>query len=343
MSRTSFVRRPLAVLASGVVFLGVIVTTPGVAAAAGPPCDGVFHRVPVPKFPGLSELLAVDGVGADDVRVTGLDFSRRTSIVPILHWTGSGWVDETFQAPEFLSYLQGISMDSPNDGVAVGTTLPTGLVERWNGTDWGREARTSELQEVPLFAVEAVNDVDAWAVGAEYGPAGSGVAAGEAQRFVPRPGKTLRATGGADAAGRFEIPNRSEIWHYDGFRWHQADHPAKLVRNTALYGVGASGPDDVWAVGVSHMEFTTRDFYRALGRLVVDGRSGAPPRLHAECSLLGRGGLAGGRLGRGLVRERGRPPHPVGAPLRRDGLDAAGRPAPGRERPPVVGLGERPG
>jgi hypothetical protein len=165
-------------------------------------------------------------------------------------------------------------MDSPQDAVAVGWEGIRGRIERWDGSQWRHEANTYHVQDDVFMGVASTSYVDGWAVGAKFGSAGSlnGARAvspsGSARRVVPSPNRTADASTGAEGGAQVEIPNRSVIWQYDGFRWHQADHPAKLVHNTALYGAAATGPDDVWAVGVSDMQWSRKDYYAARRPLI---------------------------------------------------------------------------
>ena len=117
-------------------------------------------------------------------------------------------------------WLASVSLDSPTDGWAVGSSgssdlRPGNIVEHWDGTGWARVKSPKVTTYGFLSATAAVSPTDAWAVGSTNGEA--------------------------------------LVEHWDGQRWSVAD--AVPQANCYLLSVAASGADDVWAVGFSTASF----------------------------------------------------------------------------------------
>ena len=131
------------------------------------------------------------------------------------------------------SALFGVSLDSANDGWAVGnlvTTVPNpqggprlvvsrALAERWNGTGWQQVAMAQPAtQHVLLQGVADLSSTDAWAVG-----------------FL------------GDVAPDTSSPSGGLVEHWDGTRWQIASTPGSSAET--LTAVAGTGPDDVWVAG----------------------------------------------------------------------------------------------
>jgi hypothetical protein len=131
------------------------------------------------------------------------------------------------------SALFGVSLNSANDGWAVGnlvTTVPNpqggprlvlsqALAERWNGTGWQQVAMAQPAtRHVLLQGVADLSSTDAWAVG-----------------FL------------GDVAPETSSPSGGLVEHWDGTRWQIASTPGSLAET--LSAVTGTGPDDVWVAG----------------------------------------------------------------------------------------------
>jgi len=110
----------------------------------------------------------------------------------------------------------------PNDDQSPGSAT---TIERWNGTGWTRvpspNAAVGAGAVNELNGVAAISADDAWAVG-DYG--------------TRQPGTSL-------------YPLRPLVEHWDGNRWSIVRVPDAYPLET-MTSVAATGPDDVWAVGV---------------------------------------------------------------------------------------------
>ena len=118
------------------------------------------------------------------------------------------------------SWLKGVSVLSGCDAWAVGGYAGShgnggGLIEHWNGSSWSHRL-------VPgiegLNGVAVLSRTDAWAVGSTF-PAGPGI-------------------------------DRALILHWNGRTWKPVPVPdTGHTKGSALTGVSAVSPRDVWAVG----------------------------------------------------------------------------------------------
>jgi hypothetical protein len=131
------------------------------------------------------------------------------------------------------SALFGVSLDSANDGWAVGnlvTTVPNpqggprlvvsrALAERWNGTGWQQVAMAQPTTKHALLqGVADLGSTDAWAVG-----------------FI------------GDVAPETSSPSGGLVEHWDGTRWQIASTPGSSAET--LNAVTGTGPNDVWVAG----------------------------------------------------------------------------------------------
>jgi hypothetical protein len=117
------------------------------------------------------------------------------------------------EASEPITGMDGLS-DSDLWGVmeAGGGSHRPNIVH-WDGTSWARSP--TDVSDGDLNAVEAISESDAWAVGA------------------------------------LSWHGRSLVLHWDGSVWRSVPIPSPEGDYDTLYGVSATGPSDVWAVGMS--------------------------------------------------------------------------------------------
>ncbi len=142
----------------------------------------------------------------------------------ILHWDGVKWAQVTSPDPSSTTnMLAAVSADSPTDAWAVGNwangSVTDTLALHWNGTRWSKTPTPSPSTPInALTGVVALSPANAWAVGYYYNAT--------TQHY-----DTLAL-------------------HWNGKAWSQVPSPSPAAENH-LYGVSASGPDDVWAVGAT--------------------------------------------------------------------------------------------
>jgi hypothetical protein len=122
--------------------------------------------------------------------------------------------------------LTGLAANAPNDVWAVGTYVNGNLVYKtlaahWDGNAWSVVPTPNVGPGNNLFnSVTAISPADVWAVG------------------LWRPGN-----------GTTVAQPLTEHWNGNG--WTIVPTPLAPNTSTPLYGVGASGSNDVWAVGIS--------------------------------------------------------------------------------------------
>ena len=213
-----------------------------------------WTRVPSPNL-GNSEasnnLLAVAAVSSRDVWAVGqyVDFSTFRAIT--LRWNGTAWR----AIPNACGTgLVGVTALAANDVWAVGG----GTICHWDGTRW-------TAQRAPTIPGRSVNlqDIDGaagalWAVGIETGSCGEGVCGGGV--ILRRSGTGWVRESSGYALYGITVVTASDVWAVG--RW--AYGPLLLHRNSSgwqpaatpdtpgigrLWGVAASSPTSLWAVG----------------------------------------------------------------------------------------------
>jgi len=122
------------------------------------------------------------------------------------------------------SVLNGVATVSANDVWTVGYFYPLPgnvpartLTEHWNGSNWS-VINSPNVGTNPslLYATAASSTNDVWAVGLSYNPGN---------------------------------PSQTLIEHWNGKKWKVVSSPNAGSGSNSLYGVAASSPRDVWAVG----------------------------------------------------------------------------------------------
>lgn len=219
--------------------------------------DGTsWTRIPTPNLGrsvDYNNLTGVAAVASDDAWAVGtLEInSHGTAFKAIIqHWNGSRWS----LVPNSCGLgLSKIDARTPTDIWAVGGSDAC----HWDGTSWTRFAAgppPNPQAYIDLIDVTAVSATDAWAVGQEIIECGESVCfSGEIQhwdgqkwRYVTN---VLSIGYGVDAVAANDIwsvgPGPS-ILHYDGQTWSQVPSG---IRAGELWGVEASGAQDIWAAG----------------------------------------------------------------------------------------------
>jgi hypothetical protein len=185
--------------------------------------DGrVWTRVPTPTPDGNAYFNAVKVTSAGNAWAVGLIGPGGPGLtghdVPLIeHWNGRSWKQQTFPLPNRSGWFSGVAAAGPDDAWAVGGTSihapNSALIEHWNGHRWRRVDTPPGVGS--LQGVKMISRDDGWAVGYTS--------------------STRR-------------PYQSLTMHWNGKRWSVVPSPDPNG-GTLLIGVGASGPDDVWAVG----------------------------------------------------------------------------------------------
>ena len=181
-----------------------------------------WSRVPTPTPDGDAYFNSVAAPSATSAWAVGLTGSGGPGVsgydVPIIeHWNGKSWQQQFFPLPTHSGQFNSVAAIGPGDAWAVGGTYRrapnSALIEHWNGYRWRRVTTPPGVGY--LQSVTMISRDDAWAVG-----------------FI------------AASSGPF----KSLTMHWNGRHWYVVPSP-NPTGDTNLIGVGASGPDDVWAVG----------------------------------------------------------------------------------------------
>ena len=171
----------------------------------------------------MNALGGVTAIATDDVWAVGYHSSTWRTLVE--HWDGNQWqVIPSPNANGDSNTLRSVAATGANDVWAVGSYASNGffqtLVEHWDGTNWSilpSPHPGTDGEELRAVAALAANDV--WAAG-WYSLSGT------------------------------ELPL---IIHWDGNAWSQVPSPNPTGSwQTHLYGLAASGPQDVWAAGCAY-------------------------------------------------------------------------------------------
>jgi hypothetical protein len=236
--------------------------------------DGTgWARVPAGGGRASRTLTAVDAAAPDDVWAVGrwsppgLGYST-----PLFeHWDGHAWATYWYAGPRIAGTLNSVTVVSPTDAWAVGSTdAYESLIMHWDGDRWRRVPKHGRpLEYRALYAVDAVGPDDVWAVGAVQPESGctrrpmalhwDGSRWDRVHLPIPRCAHDLDslfgvaavstgdvwAVGGMNGTGRA----RNRILHWDGTRWHRVRSPNPGTTRNVLYAVAATGVDDAWAVG----------------------------------------------------------------------------------------------
>lgn len=173
-----------------------------------------------------SILRAVTAVSPHDVWAVGNQRDADGVISPLVqHFDGTRWTE--VPAPHPTGALFAVSGTGPDDVWAVGSrrrdgtdNQATALVMHWDGTAWNSVTSLPDLGNSRLDSVYAAAPGSVWAVG--------DVGLGQEEEFL----------------------------HWDGSAWTTVSHPGPRMNGLTynFLDVHGSGPDNVWAVGVTVSE-----------------------------------------------------------------------------------------
>jgi len=178
-----------------------------------------------PSVPGVGQgLFAVTAISASDAWAVGDVYNQALGDqqTQIQHWDGTRWqIVSSPSVRNAYNHLIGVSGTSSNDVWAVGYTIDDRsaawrtLLLHWDGSQWSIIQSAKLGTSFSAFTrVLALAADDVWAIGYN----------GTSINF-----HTLAE-------------------HWDGQSWNVVPTPAPGTYD-ALYGLGGSGPTDLWAVG----------------------------------------------------------------------------------------------
>jgi hypothetical protein len=209
--------------------LGAAAVAPGPAAfAAGGSTDWSIVPSPNGARNGENALVQVSAGSAASAWAVGYDGNNGNFRTLIERWNGARWaVVPSPSVGPLDNVLSGVTTLSASSSWAVGYTsvnVPPriyhrAMIEHWNGSTWrvvpAPQAGTSDSD---LWGVTALSATNAWTVGNVN-------------------------------VGSFQF--RPLIEHWTGTAWHLVHAPSPPLTGTgaSLFGVAATSPGDIWAVG----------------------------------------------------------------------------------------------
>lgn len=219
----------LVVLAGSVASSVMGQQAPSAPVAAATSCTGPFTQVASPS-PGSSDniLFGTAASGTDNMWAVGRQFDGSIYRNLTLLDSGNGWsrIPSPSPGPPLpggnvgYNALDAVSTSGPSDAWAAGayvdanlSTLPEAM--HWDGSSWTLmplPALPGNFDSDNGAGIVDISPTDVWLVGAYY-------------------------TSG---------PDTSFAAHWDGTAWSLVSPPGAV----ALSAASASGPDDVWAIGV---------------------------------------------------------------------------------------------
>jgi hypothetical protein len=189
---------------------------------------------------------------------------------PLTSCSSNAWRVVDGQNGPWNNLLSGVAAVSPTDIWAVGNSqdASTGndqnFTQHWDGTAWSAVSVPNFSSGNDLNDVAAITANDVWTVGVTTtsgSPSGTTFHwNGSSWTFVaPAPGGSLNdvtaiASGDLWAVGQSLNPssiNVTQIQQGNGITWSAVGSQNVGTGDNVLYGVGASGHSDVWAVGYS--------------------------------------------------------------------------------------------
>ena len=243
IQRRGLVNAAVAAVATFAIGSAVVFATSGSTEEASPqePSSTVSPTPPPPCAPTWevvrsanrsdepTTLLGVTAVTSSEgwaVGAIGKDPEAPTAVA-VQRWDGSKWAPVEAPSPgSFENELRAVAVADPNDVWAVGR-FDSGfgdqpLALHWDGTDWLQSELPGDLHGV-LNGVAAISPDDVWAVG-----------------FTGDPAVSLE---------------RALVLHWDGTAWANVEVGRTIGGGkSALEGIAAVSPTDLWAVGYHHFQ-----------------------------------------------------------------------------------------
>ncbi len=222
--------------------------------------------ITTPTFTSTTELASVAAISTNNVWAVGYNGNYAL----VLHWDGTAWSAMTGTAALQGGTLLGITALANNDIWTVGyravsSTAQT-LTMHWDGTNWTViPSPNSTSAHNVLWGVSARANNDVWTVGF-YGSGEQTLIEhwdGTQWSIVPSPnvagpgnnelrGVAAISANDAWAVGYYSYATtrtgQSVTLHWDGTQWSAIANPA-MATSSALFGVEALSPNDIWAVG----------------------------------------------------------------------------------------------
>lgn len=255
--------RVLAILVIGLFPLAgkeSVLTRPPLQVSSPQSCAPKWQVIPSPNTESPSNVLAdVAVVSATDAWAVGVFWGLGSPQALAEHWDGNAWTLQTIPFIADYSELYGVDALGANNVWAVGVSTNGTIVLHWDGEAWTSEtlAGVGTLHKVKALAAD-----DIWAVGYSIAHRDGNGWQDTDPPQVGNESNTLAdlAVIGPDdiwAAGTYSNYDEGQdkytkgtyVLHYDGNRWNTVPSPNTKRSFNHLTGIGASGANDIWAVG----------------------------------------------------------------------------------------------
>jgi len=228
-----------------------------------------WKQVPSPNPSANSSLSAVADTSPTNAWAVGTYVTGAVTYTLIEHWNGTAWKQVASPSPGGTngSTLSSVDATSPTSAWAVGNYFSSGsvgktLIEHWNGTAWKQVPVPEPANDGFLSGVDATSAASAWAVG-NSSNGGTLILHwnGTAWKQVPSPspggtnGSTLSSvdaisSASAWAVGSYSNMDKTLILHWNGTTWTKVASPNPSPLANELFGVAATSPANIWAVGI---------------------------------------------------------------------------------------------
>lgn len=223
--------------------------------------DGRRWRVADSALQFNSYLLSASASGPDDAWAVGASSASFNEILE--HWDGTAWTLVDGAAPQG-SGLTDVEATSPRNAWASGYWGSVGayspLMEHWDGSrwTWSRPDFGAFPNDAQVNGISSTQARDAWVAGSFTDSDGVEHPLlahwnGKKWRVVASPDldgslSEIHAVSADDVWAVGQVGTKTLIEHWDGSMWSQVDSPSQGTE-AALFGLDATGPDDVVAVG----------------------------------------------------------------------------------------------
>jgi len=224
-------------------------------------------------FRSFHRLKAVSARRSNDIWAVGCsNCSDDAQTIPLIeHWDGASWTIITVGKNNVKGALNGVSVLSPTNAWAVGSTSNNGqnklLLEQWNGATWQvlshpvvgpGSSHSVSLCGGPLYGITALSAQDIWSVGTCLfhwnGTIWQLHAGPQLQSKLSR--DTWYAVAGASTdslwiVGQSVQLKQAVIGHWNGKIWKIASNGFSRGRMgvSTLFGLAMPSVEDAWAVG----------------------------------------------------------------------------------------------
>ena len=279
--------RTFGVLAAAPLVLAAVLTGMPPGGASASTCVGWTGVQPPNPSSSVNVFSGVAALSSCNAWAAGYYDNGTADQTLIEHWNGTAWSQEPSPNPGGSAndnVLGGVAATSSSNAWAVGhyctfscatppSALDQTLIERWHGTAWSRVPSPNpggSVNDNVLSGVAATSSSNAWAVG-WYERSGTPPQTliehwnGTAWRQVSSPnpggsghlnlldGVAATSSSNAWAVGYYDIGATPQtlIEHWNGTAWRQVSspNPGGSANDNFLYGVAATSPANIWAVG----------------------------------------------------------------------------------------------